>query len=382
LFGRLSVYIKSALLTGCVYLVILLFAKSRGASYFFNLFYVAKNLYDPFVYVYPPLWFTGLYEFLIGNKDPYFEALASIAVLAIIIGFFFCIFILEINFKLHLLKTGESGSKIAILNKTKRAFFNVFNGIFLRKPIQRAVFHFFRLTLESSNLHRVRLAYFISVSIGIVLILIVYQGDASVRNSEFSRTLLMVPHILSLFLLIGLKSVMKIPVFLGANWIFKITETKDKQHYFLGTRKAIFFLLLVPLYLLFFVVYSFSWGILLSLYHSFFGLVISFLLMEVLFFKYRKIAFTCSYLPGQEKLQFYWFFYLVGVFVYVVSVSWIELKLLLDPKNFIPFYGFVFLVYGCLRIYQKFILNRDISIKYEEVPVPVMQSLNQEVWLG
>jgi len=378
LFGRISVYIKSALLTGCAFLIGLLFMKSAYTSYFFKLFYVAKELYDPFVYIYPPLWFTGVYEFLIGNEDYYFASLSSIAVLAIVLSFFLCIFVLEFNFRLHLLKTEESSSRITVLNKVKRVFFNIFNAIFLRKPIQRAIFHFIRLTLKSSNLHRIRLASFISLSVGIILILLVHQSDAQVRSSEFNRVLLIIPHILSFFLIIGIKAVMKIPVFLEANWIFRITEAKDKQHYFIGTRKAIFFLLLVPLHLLLFVIYSFFWGISISLYHCFFSLAISFLLMEGLFYQYRKIAFTCSYLPGQEKLQFFWLFYLAGFFMYVISVSWIESILLANQEGFIPFYGFMFLIYLFARIYQKFILNRYINIKYEEFPIPVMQSLNQE----
>jgi len=200
----------------------------------------------------------------------------------------------------------------------------------------------------------------------------VYQGNSPLESPAANKVLLMAPLILSFFLLIGIKSVIKIPVFLDSNWIFKITEIEKKQHYFLGLRKGIFFVLLVPLHSILFVFYLFSWGMMVSFYHFLFGLVMSFIFMEVLFFKSKKIPFTCSYLPGQEKLYNFWIIYFIGFLIYVLSLSWIELKLLAKPNRFIMFYGFVFLIYICMLVIKKYKIDKDIVIIYEEEPSSVM----------
>ena len=375
LFNRVSAYIKTALLSGCVYLIVLLFFKLEGVAYYFNLLHDVKRLSHPIAYVFPPIWFGGLFEYLAGHGDPYFEAMALIAVLALALGFFSASFALGINFRLHFAKTIESGTSRKSPRIT-RVFFSVFDSVVLRNPIQQAVFHFFRLTLKRSNLHRTRLTTFVSISIGIVLILLVYRSSSIVVALKDNKIHLMIPLILSFFLLIGIKAVVKIPVSLEANWIFRLTETNEKHHYLLGNRKGIFFLLLVPLHAILFVLYALNWKVLESLYHCLFCLVISFILMEVLFFKSRKIAFTCSYLPGQERLHIFWFVYSVGFLMYILAVSWIESRLLGRPNDFFMFYGTMLFIYLCMRAYQRFILNRDIKIKYEEEPLVVVQTLD------
>lgn len=376
LFNRVSAYIKTALLSGCVYLIVLLFFKLEGVAYYFNLLHDVKRLSHPIAYIFPPIWFVGLFEYWVGHNDPYFKALAPIAGLAIAAGFFAAVVALGFNFKFHLSKTEESSSSRFGLHKIQRLFFTGFDAVFLRNSIQRAVFHFFRLTLKSSNLHRTRITIFVSISIGLVLILLVYQGNSASGNLEDNRVHLMIPLILSFFLLIGIRAVLKIPVFHEANWIFKITEINDTQQYFLGIRKGIFFLLLVPLQVILFVFYVFNWGVLVSFYHCLFCLVISFILMEALFYNSRKIAFTCSYLPGQERLYNFWLVYFVGFLMYIYAISWIESKLLADPKAYFTFYGIMLLIYMGTRAYQKLILNKDITIKYEESPLVVVQTLD------
>ena len=186
----------------------------------------------------------------------------------------------------------------------------------------------------------------------------------------------MIPLILSFFLLIGTRAILKIPINHEANWIFRVTETKEKQNYFLGIRKGIFFLLLVPMHSVLFMVYAFNWGLLVSFFHCLFCLVVSFIFMEVLFFKSRKIAFTCSYLPGQERMYIFWFVYCVGFLMYINIVSWIEQKLLTNPIAFLVFYGIVVLIYLFMRIYQKVYLNKGFKIKFDESPLVVVQTLD------
>ncbi len=84
LFRRLSVYIRSTFLAAYVFFLVMyltgtvLFAPSFGT--FLNL----KAGYSGFLYLCPPMWFTGLYESLLGNADAFFRPFASLAVLSLV----------------------------------------------------------------------------------------------------------------------------------------------------------------------------------------------------------------------------------------------------------------------------------------------------------
>jgi hypothetical protein len=107
-----------------------------------------------------------------------------------------------------------------------------------------------------------------------------------------------------------------------------------------------------------------------------YGLTISFLMIEIMFFGYSKIPFACSYLPGKEKLQLYWLLYLAVFFVYLGFFTWIEKLLLETPHYFTLFYGIVVLTIIGFRIYQHNILFKKQGIRYEEIPEPVLTILD------
>ena len=224
-------------------------------------------------------------------------------------------------------------------------------------------------------LHKMRLATFVAISIGISLFLFSSQMKNPETFYEIRTSLLAVPLVISLLLLVGLRRIVNIPLTLQANWIFILTEVRAKKDYFIGLRKALFFLILIPLFTGFYILYAYFWGSTVAFYHCVFGLIMSVFLMNVLFVNFRKIPFTCSYLPGTEKLHLLWLVYLYGFFIYVLGFARIETSLLKNPVNFLYFYAGLFILYVLIRIFQDFYLYKRVDIKFEEVPEPVMVGL-------
>ncbi len=181
-----------------------------------------------------------------------------------------------------------------------------------------------------------------------------------------------IPLTLSFFLLLGLREIVNIPSSLNANWIFQLTEKKYIKHYFSGLRKGIVVLNILPLFILLFIFYVFVLGWVTAAYHCFFGFLITVLVMELFFLKFNKIPFACSYLPGKEKIQLFWIFYLFLFFSYLKITSWIELMLLQAPSNFFIFYSVIILLLICVRIYQHLFFYRKIRIKYQEEVEPIL----------
>jgi len=324
---------------------------------------------------FPPMWFTDFYESLLGNVSLSFHGSLFYALIGLIlmVGIFYLT--TGIGYRRYLQKSGTSDGKKAHLNKLKIISNKALNKTLLRNNIQRAVFYFYGNTLKTSILHRMQLASFIAIGVGIVSFQIVIQDIIKEESSIESAALISIPLTISFFLLLGLREMVNIPISLNANWIFQLTEKKYVKHYFSGLRKGIVVFNVFPLFILLFIYYVFLLGWVSAAYHCFFGFFITVLVMELFFLRYNKIPFACSYLPGKERIQLFWIFYLFLFVSYLKITSWIELRLLKAPSNFFIFYSVIILLLFCIRIYQHLFFYRKISIKYQEEVEPVLISL-------
>lgn len=379
LFNRISTFIRSFFLVVHVFLFLI---------YLRILLYGFENLvplgklkasYSDLHYLYyifPPLWFTDLYESLLGNTSLPFHGTLYYALIGLVlmVGAFYLT--TGLSYRRYLKKLGSVQKKKTHLKKLRMFFTSIFNWVFLRNPVQRAVFHFYRKTLKASMFHKMLLASFVALGVGLIPFQIAIKDMVPKTLTGINRTMLSIPLILSFFLLLGLRGIVNMPISLESNWIFQLTEWKNVRHYFTGLRKAIFFLNLLPLFVLLFIFYLFLWDGITTFYHSLYGLVVSVLVMEVFFLTYCKIPFACSYLPGKEKLQLFWFLYLFSFIAYINLMSWIELGLLRVPSNFFIFYGIVFLIILGIHIYQLFFFYKKIGVRYEEEPEPIMVGLD------
>ncbi len=325
---------------------------------------------------FPPYWFTDLYETALGHPrlpfhGQYRYALIGLAAMALV-------FALTMGLAYgRMIRKDDPGHKGRL--RTVRLFWEAaFNGLFLKNLTQRAIFHFFRKTLKSSMFHRMRLATYMACGIALVPFLITMRSVRRGHLLGLNLTLVIIPLVLSFALLLGLRSVMSLPVSLESNWVFRLTERPKIRAYFTGLRKAILLMKLGPLFVLVFTVYAILWDPRTSLYHSLYGLVVSVVVMEVLFIHHMKIPFACSYLPGKEKIQIYWLPYILGFLAYVNIAGRIELQLLESPLGFLCFFGVCLISLAGIRAYQVFFLYKRNKIRFEEEPEPVMIDLDYE----
>lgn len=222
-----------------------------------------------------------------------------------------------------------------------------------------------------------RLASYLAVAVALILVLLASGGTKTAKFPVSSKNILAIPLILSFFLLVGIRTLVNIPSSSEANWIFKMTEVEAKKHYFSGFKKAIFFFALLPLFFMLFVFYLFLWGWQNALLHCLFGLALSTLLLELLFFKYPKIPFACTYLPGKGKIHILWIFYVFAFLGYVSLMALIESSFFQRPSNFYYFYGAVLFILLAIKIVNDYFLYRKLALVYEEEPEPVMVTLSQ-----
>ena len=378
LFNILSVYIRSLMMIALVFLMSFFLFRIIDVPRLFPSLTALRQSDSPFLYLFPPMWFVGLYETLLGNRDPLFQTLAKWAIPAVILPLIAFLMISAVGYRKYLRKMREVNSERSHLDRIREGLKERFSAIFLKNPIQRAVFYFFGITIKKSNLHRMRLASYMVVAVGIVLILLAARTTPLGDFDAFDKTLLSIPFILSFFLVFGVRATSNIPIAIEANWIFRLRETHDKKHYLIGFKKGVVFFAILPLFVVLFVFYAFLWGWMFALLFCFYGFVISSLLVEVVFVGHRKIPFTCSYLPGKGKMHIFWIVYLVSLIFYVALMSSAVYKLLRNPSGFFWFIAIVLILFILIRFVQNLLFLKNADIIYEEVPEPVLLTLVPE----
>jgi len=379
IFRRISLYIRTFFI---IVYVLLFLAFLRLLLYGWeNLFFLEKFITNQTSIrtigkYFPPLWFTDLYESLLGNTKIPFHGSSKYVLISIgilIIGFFIST---GIQYKSFLKKIDSSKTKNRFLKKVQSILTGAFDTIFLRNSIQCSIYYFYKKTLKSSMYHKMRVASFVALGIGIIPFQLAFNEILPKTLTGINKTMLSIPLIIYSFLLLGLRGVINIPINLEANWIFQLTEGKNTRHYFLGLKKAILFNNIIPLFIFFYIFYSILWDHITAFNHCIFGLVLAVLIMEILLINYSKIPFACSYLPGKEKMQFLWLFYLIIFIIYINVITQVELILLKNPPNLFIYFLVIFIIILSIRFYQVFQIYNKNKIQYKEVVDPVMIGLD------
>lgn len=373
LLRKLSNIIQAVLLVGFISIIVWL-------PQIYSFLPGAMERLSSFLYYFPPLWFTGLYEKMTGSSEVVFNSHVLIAVMAIIIPTALYLVSFPISFKRFLSSGSDPGRKKSpLVQRMVRLARQSFDSVFLRHPVQRGMFYFVCQALKRSRKHQLQLVTYMALPGAYIIADLVYlhsrTGWSSFRVPNFF--LVGASLIFYFFLAAGLRMIVRHPIMLGANWIFQLTEIKEKKHYMKGLKKAVLFLLGMPLFIGLFIFYLYCWGFRLALFHSLYSAAIFLLLVEVFFNTYKKIPFAGEFEPGKPNIKLYWPLILGGFLEWYVLFSNIGLILLHRPNYYILFFIVIFVLHWgfVFRRYREY-KNEDFGFIYDEEPQELMLSLN------
>jgi len=325
----------------------------------------------------PPMWFTGLYEILQGSGDASFRTSACLAgqSLAAALGVFVITYL--VSFNRHFRKSLESRAPSPRAMALLGIFLRRFDSLFLRKPVERSVFHFALRTIFRSPRHRLYLGAYAGVGLALTLVSIagtvVHSSDIGIE--PFDPPLLSIPLVMSFFILCGLRFIFTVPAELNANWIFRLVQGAP-QDYLSGSRKVMWAIGVVPLPVALSPLYAAVWGIHGSLLHLIFVFTLAGILTEVLLFRFQKVPFTCSYLPGKANLKLFWFPYVASFSLYAYGMAAIERSMLEYPVRFLIFYAAAGGVLWYLKLKRRQLLPSERTVIFEEQAEPAVRGLN------
>jgi hypothetical protein len=318
---------------------------------------------------FPPSWFLGLYELLLGYSGETFTSLGRLAGLGLAALATSSLALYGFAYGRHVSRTLESRELSP--SHCLPVFASLASSIRLVRNLREmAVFQFLCQTLGRSQRHRLILTVCFGFGLALIFTALV---QLSLGRADPTVSLCSIPLILSFVTLAGLRISFTLPAMLSANWIFQISESESNDRSLLAVWKLMVLggilpcLLLVPLYL-------YLWPPKQVALQLTFVSVLSLVLIEFLLFNFRKIPYTCAYLPGKSNLKLMWVVYLGLFSTYAYSMASLEAWLFDHPAYFGLFLAISALLAVSLFLRRHTIL-RGARLVYKEESVPPVQPL-------
>ncbi len=360
-FRKASVYVQ------CVMIFALL-------SLFFLFPNIAASIPDlkaknaPLLYAFPPAWFLGLNEVLLGSADPVFRALARWAEIAVGGAGMVAGIAYTLAYRRHVRKTLESIEGSESVRTRVDGWISALADRIARHPVERATVAFVGKTMARSGRHRIFLAAYAGVGCAFVLQALV--------GTRLKQAWLSIPLVLSFFVLSGMRYIFTLPSELPANWLFRVTESDERRRALDGARTALLWFGVAPLFAMLAPFYFVLWPPGVALAHFVFSVVISALLVEVLLLDFWKIPFTCSYPPGKANVTILWIFYWLAFTTYAYSMATLEAWMVRRPMRLVGFYCVAAMVWIGFQWYRKRWDNVGFTLVFDDVADPVVRTLN------
>ncbi|MDQ2944464.1 MAG: hypothetical protein M3Y27_00705 [Acidobacteriota bacterium] len=275
----------------------------------------------------PPFWFLGLDQAILGNRELFVLSLARSGWVATLAAALAAVGTYAWSYRRHKVRLLETPSRSQQDRVMRDRWSDAAGEWIMPDPRARAVFSFIGKTLSRSRSHRMVLTVFAGLAIALIfesfVTLALGRGfrGFGVRTFALRQAVTSAPLALSLFVLAGYRYLFRLPVELGANWVFRISESGNREVFLQAVWK---FLLLWGVAPVAFLTLPFELQMLgptQGLIAAGLCLIPSLVLMEFLLLQSQRIPFTSSYLPGQHPLIQTFLIYGISVGLYVSALS-------------------------------------------------------------
>jgi len=271
---------------------------------------------QPWLRLFPPAWFSGLYELFLGGPNQFLKSLGMLAIEMTALAMTVIVVTWGFGFRRHFRRTLESEDAAH-----RPRVWSVPHWL-APSPEERALFGFAANTLARSQKHQFLLATYFSIGLSVALFFGVAIREGKLALSpDGARS---VAFVLGFFVVSGLRGAFQFPSELNSNWIFRITEARWTEVSRNATRKLVLAIGLVPSLIVSLPLEITGWGWPTVLEHCAVQLIAVALLVELLFWNFDKVPFTCSYYPGRKSLALLLILYLYGITGYSFNMADLE----------------------------------------------------------
>ena len=274
----------------------------------------------------PPYWFMGLLSELSGAYPAESHAVMAPLARRAVAGLVFAIFAAGGAFLLSYFRTLRKIVEEPDIVPGSRG------GIWLPRfgnAPQTALVQFVIRTLLRSPRHRVILAFFLGGGLAVVSVYLSIAREAMHLTGTDIVRQVNVPMLVSSVLILcaswmGTRTVFSLPLDLRANWLFRVTPAPGGPRRLAAVRRALLALSVVPVLAAAAALLLCFWPWTPVAEHLLLLGLLGSLLADISLTGFRKIPFTCSYLPGKSKVHMVFWFAIVGVIMAVHKIVELE----------------------------------------------------------
>ncbi|MFN7937777.1 MAG: ABC transporter permease, partial [Bryobacteraceae bacterium] len=207
--------------------------------------------------------------------------------------------------------------------------------LWIRDPRELAAFTFLYKTMARSRTHRLAALVYIGLAVAWMAKSAVEAVVQTSGHPEWNRVLLTSgPLALTVFTLIGLRHLFSLPTELRANWLFQITEREGRASWMRAVERFVLACGVAPSVLTGSVFVWRSDGPIVGIAWTAIAFFLAAIGFERLFRDWRKLPFTCSYIPGKRPPLLNLTLFTVTMLT-MMPVAWIIYKCSTNPASFL-----------------------------------------------
>ncbi len=189
---------------------------------------------------FPPMWFLGIYESLLAGSSalPVFHQLAHTGWCALLIALACALITYPLAYRLRVRQLIEGGRASRASRRPIARAFRMPLAIFLRRPEQRAIFHFISQTILRAQRQRVMLAMYGGLGLAIALsgMIVLQVGGNQLHCALLPDGIRSATLIMAFWTIAGLSSVLRTAIDTRGAWIFRVVHGRPGLHHHEGTR--------------------------------------------------------------------------------------------------------------------------------------------------
>lgn len=246
----------------------------------------------------PSFWFVGLLHKLRGDTNPAFDPLLAHALTGLAVVTPLAVLVYVLSWSRNMRRIVESPE---ILPAKRARLANFFARILAPAPFERAILQFTARTIARSRQHRLMLAIYGGFGLSLILVYVraVLASNTDARIWHRPNPAFLIAGVLLLTItVLAVRAVFAFPLALRSNWIFGITAVHRPAAYFAAVRKSLFVLAALPVWMLTAIWYFGVWPRGAAFDQTLMLVLFGIILVERSLYQFRKIPFTCSWLPG------------------------------------------------------------------------------------
>lgn len=295
------------------------------------------------VAIWPPAWFLGLYQELIGRGSPVFAVLAARAAVALVVVFLVLVPTMLVIWH-RALRSLVSASTSPTAARTTRRRRRVRAMALLHTPLERALFDFLLTVITRSARHRLILLSGMALAAAIVTQGVVFLATTSVRGRALTEFAL--PVLVLVTTIWTARSLLSLPAELPASWVVRQSAPLPAASVQTAVHRLCLLLVACPATLVALALSAWQSDLRSALAHGVFVGILALLAVEYELRQIRAVPCASAYVPGRFNLKARWPLYVVFLLFGVRAIAGFERALLADPG--LPVITLLVVALGCL----------------------------------